>query len=288
MTRREFMQSASAAAGVLAAERLSEAAGLYAQGTPSKGVRIRQIRNATLVVDYGGKRWLIDPMLSKKGTYAPFPSVQRPDQRNPLVDLPTPAEQLVQGIEAVFFSHLHIDHYDDGAKEFLPKGVKVFVQNDADKGTVQTAGFTNVEVLTDATAFDGIRLTRTRAQHGRMGGRGGQVSGLVLQHPTEKTVYIAGDTVWFDGVQEALDLHKPEIVVVNGGDNQFPNGGSLVMGKEDIFEVYKAAPRAQIIVSHMEAVNHYTLSRADLKASIRDRGMASNLLVPDDGESYTL
>ena len=60
------------------------------------------------------------------------------------------------------------------------------------------------------------------------------------------------------------------------------------MGKEDIFEVYKAAPRAQIIVSHMEAVNHYTLSRADLKASIRDRGMASNLLVPDDGESYTL
>ena len=54
------------------------------------------------------------------------------------------------------------------------------------------------------------------------------------------------------------------------------------MGKDDIYEVYKAARNA-IIVSRMEAVNHYALSRADLKAFIKDKGIASSILVPDDG-----
>jgi L-ascorbate metabolism protein UlaG (beta-lactamase superfamily) len=171
-------------------------------------------------------------------------------------------EQLVNGLDAVFLSHLHVDHYDDTAKQLLPKSIKVFVQNGADKGRVEEAGFTNVEVLTDGTQFEGITLTRTRAQHGRdeILARGGQVCGLVLTHPREKTVYVAADTVWFDGVREAIDTHAPDIIVVNGGDNQFLNSGSLIMGKDDIREVYTAAPKATIIVSHMEAVNHYTSS----------------------------
>jgi hypothetical protein len=38
------------------------------------------------------------------------------------------------------------------------------------------------------------------------------------------------------------------------------------MGKEDIYETYKAAPKAKIIVSHMEAVNHWGLSKEELKS----------------------
>lgn len=59
------------------------------------------------------------------------------------------------------------------------------------------------------------------------------------------------------------------------------------MGKDDIYEVYKAAPRAKIIASHMEAVNHWTLSREELKSFIGEKGISSQVLVPDDGESYT-
>jgi hypothetical protein len=59
------------------------------------------------------------------------------------------------------------------------------------------------------------------------------------------------------------------------------------MGKDDIYEVYKAAPNAKIIVSHMEAVNHWTLSRNELKSFINEKGISSNVLVLDDGESYT-
>ena len=285
MKRHDFIRSILTAFGGASLGRSVDAF----QESRAKGLTIRQIRNATLVIEYAGKRFLADPMLSKKGTYPPFPNSLRQDQRNPLVDLPIPAEQLIDGIDAVFISHLHLDHYDDGAKELLPKGIKVFVQDEADKGKVAAAGFTNVEVLQANTKFEGITLTKTRAQHGRgeILKRGGQVCGVVLKHPGEKTLYVAADTVWFEGVQEAIDAHRPDIIVVNGGDNQFFSSGSLIMGKDDIYEVHKAAPHATIIVSHMEAVNHYTLSRADLKAFIKERGISSTVLVPDDGESYT-
>lgn len=60
------------------------------------------------------------------------------------------------------------------------------------------------------------------------------------------------------------------------------------MGKDDIYEVHKAAPNAKIISVHMEAINHWTLSREELKQFTDEKGISSNLLIPADGESYTL
>ncbi|MMZ65313.1 hypothetical protein D1872_277120 [compost metagenome] len=59
------------------------------------------------------------------------------------------------------------------------------------------------------------------------------------------------------------------------------------MGKEDIHEVHEAAPDATIISVHMEAVNHWTLSREELRAFAADHGIEAKLLVPDDGETYS-
>ena len=36
-------------------------------------MNITQIRNATIIVQYAGKKFLIDPMLADKGAYPPFP-----------------------------------------------------------------------------------------------------------------------------------------------------------------------------------------------------------------------
>ncbi|MNJ67762.1 hypothetical protein D3C77_639600 [compost metagenome] len=111
--------------------------------------------------------------------------------------------------------------------------------------------------------------------------------GVVFKHPNEKTLYVAGDTVWFESVQEVIETHKPEIVIVNGGDVQLSEGGSLIMGKNDIYEVYKTAPNAKIISVHMEAVNHWTLSREELRDFTKEKGISTNVLIPEDGESFT-
>jgi len=251
-------------------------------------MKVTQIRNATLVVEYAGKKFLIDPFLAEKGTYPPFPNSLRQDQYNPLVSLPTSLDSIIN-VDAVIVTHLHLDHFDDVAKEVLSKDIKMFVQNEEDANEVKRAGFQNVEVLQEDTIFEDIRLKKTKGEHGRgeIVKMAGSVCGVVFHHPNEKTLYVAGDTVWYEAIQEVIDTQKPEIIVVNGGDNQFFAGGSLVMGKEDIYEVYKAAPNAKIIVVHMEAVNHWTLSRDELKSFLAEKGISSNVVVPDDGESYT-
>ncbi len=48
-------------------------------------MKLQLVRNATLMVQYAGKKFLIDPCLAPKGTYPPFPNSLRQDQRNPLV-----------------------------------------------------------------------------------------------------------------------------------------------------------------------------------------------------------
>lgn len=251
-------------------------------------MKIHQIRNATIIVEYGGKRFLIDPMLAQKGTYPPFPNSSRQDQNNPIVELPTSIDKIVQNIDAVIVTHLHLDHWDDAAKETLPKGMKIFAQNEEDATDIQNAGFHNVEVLQEDTVFENIELIKTKGEHGRgeILKRTGQVCGVVFKHATEKTLYVAGDTVWYEAVQEVIETHEPDIIVVNAGDNQFLQGGSLVMGKEDIYEVYKAAPNAKIISVHMEAVNHWMLSREELKQFTKEKCI-SNVFVPGDGESYS-
>ncbi|QGH33310.1 MBL fold metallo-hydrolase [Gracilibacillus salitolerans] len=252
-------------------------------------MQIQQIRNATLVVHYEGKKFLIDPFLADKGTYPPLPDSVRQDQMNPLVSLPISVEQIIEDIDAVIVTHLHLDHWDDAAKEVLPKDIKLFSQNEEDASEIKNAGFTNVEVLQVDTVFEDIQLVKTKGEHGR--GEilkiAGQVCGVVFKHANEKTLYIAGDTVWYDGVQQEIETHQPEVIVVNAGDNQFFEGGSLVMGKEDVYQVYQAAPNAKIIASHMEAVNHWTLSREELISFADEKKISSNVLVPEDGEEYS-
>ena len=86
-------------------------------------MKINTIRNATIIVEYAGKKFLIDPMLAEKGAYPPFPNSPRQDQHNPLVSLPTSIEDMIN-VDAVIVTHLHYDHWDEAEKEALPKDMK--------------------------------------------------------------------------------------------------------------------------------------------------------------------
>ena len=45
-------------------------------------MNIQQVRNATIIVEYGGKKILVDPMLGKKGSMPPFPFSRNQHLRN--------------------------------------------------------------------------------------------------------------------------------------------------------------------------------------------------------------
>ena len=51
-------------------------------------MRFTQIRNATIVVDFAGKKFLIDPMLAEKGAWPGFQGAVAAEVPNPTADLP--------------------------------------------------------------------------------------------------------------------------------------------------------------------------------------------------------
>jgi hypothetical protein len=73
--------------------------------------------------------------------------------------------------------------------------------------------------------------------------------------------------------------------VLNAGFAQVDGIGAIIMGKEDVLRTHKELPAAMIVASHMEAVNHCILSRAELRAYSEENAMQEHVFVPADGET---
>lgn len=250
-------------------------------------MKIHQIRNATLIVTFGGKRFLVDPYLADKDAYPGFEGTVNSGIRHPRVALSTPMATILD-FDALILTHLHPDHFDEAAIKLLPRDKPVFVQDYSDAELIKATGFTDVRPLGIETAFEGVTLSRTRGQHGSdqayvYGAELlGNVMGVVFRAEGEKTLYLAGDTVWNKMVETNLEMFRPDVIVLAAGDAQVPGLGSIIMGTVDLKAVFDAAPEAQIIASHMETVNHCVLSRAELKAFAEENGMTARLSIPAD------
>jgi L-ascorbate metabolism protein UlaG (beta-lactamase superfamily) len=256
-------------------------------------MKITQVRNATLRIEFGGVRFLIDPMLGEKGAYPAFKGTENSHLGNPTVPLPLPLDAILD-VDAVIVTHTHIDHWDEAAARAVPKALPLLAQHEGDAELIRKAGFSDVRLLDEEAWFRGVGLAKTGGQHGSdaayeaIGDRLGKVCGVVLRHPREKTLYLAGDTVWNAQVEEAIALHRPDVIVLNCGDAQIIGLGSIIMGASDVLAVHHAAPEATLIASHMEAANHCMLTRAELRRFAERERFAAYLHVPQDGETVTL
>lgn len=257
-------------------------------------VNFQHIRNATIKVEYAGTTFLVDPMLAPKGAWPGFEGTVNSHLRNPLVELPVPPGDVVKA-DAVIITHTHLDHWDDAAKQAVPKAMPIFAQDDTDAASIRKDGFTNVQVLGADTTFRGTRLVKTGGQHGTdammttpLGKLLGTVSGIVFQRAGYKTTYIAGDTTWTTDVERAITTYHPDVIILNTGYARIPGmDGSIIMGKEDVYRAAQLAPKARIVGIHMEAVNHATQTRQELRDYAAGKGIAAGrVLVPADGESF--
>jgi L-ascorbate metabolism protein UlaG (beta-lactamase superfamily) len=234
-------------------------------------MRITLVRSATIVVELDGRRILVDPMLDPAGARPPIAGTANP-VRNPTVDLPFPAETVVDGLDAVLVTHRHKDHLDETAERLLPRDVPVFCQPE-DETALRELGV-DARAVDTTLEWDGLVWHRVPARHGfgAVAEALSPVSGFVLED-----LYLAGDTVWYEAVEETVERFSPRVAVVNAGGASFLEGGLIVMGVDDVREVASRVP--VVVCVHLEALNHCHLSRADLAAAV------PGVLIPRDGET---
>ena len=261
-------------------------------------MRIEQIRNATIRIQYASRTFLVDPWLAPKGSMGSFAElpgyrVCHKEQESipmPMCDLPCPTEKILKGADAYIVTHVHPDHIDmamDGTiQNYLKRDVPAFVQSEEDAGVLQKSGFQDVHVLGSSSSFGDIRLVKTSGLHGTIKPCGPSC-GLVFRHPEEKPLYVAGDTIWYDEVERTLARFRPDVVVLNACAAELEDYGRLIMDDHDVAMVHKAAPYAKIIVSHMDTVAHASITRSTMRERLQKLGIWDAVLMPADGETLS-
>ena len=252
---------------------------------------IHQIRNATILIDYGDLRLLVDPMLMDKHTLPPL-RLFKYRERNPAVALPENARALLDSATHCLITHFrkgHFDHLDKAATKWLGcRDLPVFcAPRDAD--ILAKKGLRTMPLNRScgkAQDFLGGTIRMTPCRHGR------GLVGLFMEHgvgyfirmPGEPSLLVTGDTILTTQLKAFVTSHKPDIVVAPAGGARFDIGGKIIMDAGDMVELAKLTP-GKIVANHIEAISHCPVPRADVEQRARQSGLHDRIFAPADGEA---
>ena len=245
-------------------------------------MKLRLLRNATLKLEILGKTILIDPFFAPKGSRPSFTG----RALNPLVELPATPEEILSGVELVVVSHLHADHFDPVAQSLVPKHLPLICQP-GDEDKIRSYGFSDVTPLADVVDWQGIRFKRREGSHG-LGSvveKMGSVMGFSITAKDEPSIYWAGDTVLYPAIGSIIANTTPEIVIIHPCGARW-DGDLITMDAKEAVATCRLAPASTVIATHMDSLDHATVSRDELRRYSIEQGVSlQQLLIPRDGET---
>jgi L-ascorbate metabolism protein UlaG (beta-lactamase superfamily) len=132
-----------------------------------------------------------------------------------------------------------------------------------------------------------LTITATPARHGPAGIEplSGDVIGFVVttKGAASRSIYITGDTVWFDGVAEVARRFPARIVLPFAGAAQTRGPFHLTMDTNDTVETARAFPDAVIVPLHTDGWAHFRQNGQDLRASFDVLGFGARLKLLEPG-----
>lgn len=244
--------------------------------------RLTLIGGPTVVIEYAGLRFITDPTFDAPGDYQ-LAHVTLHKTHGPALDAAK-----IGDVDAVLLSHdQHADNLDTSGRDYLSRAGRVLTTPvGAGRLGGKTEGLAPWQSV-DLKAPNGgtVRVSATPARHGPAGIEpfAGDVIGFVLEAAGAPTVYITGDTVWYDGVAEVARRFKAGIVVLFAGSAQTRGPFNLTMNVNDAIETAHAFPRAAIVPVHCDSWAHFTQDRDDLVRSFKALGIEQRLRLLEPG-----
>lgn len=262
----------------------------YKENEPENTIRL--IRNATLKMEYGGKIFLVDPILSEKGELMSVIGVNK----NPTVHLTMPVKEVMDGVDFVLVTHSHFDHFDQPAATAMDDTLKLYIQPADSIFFLKEFGITNTEIIKDKITVEDITIHRTGGTHAKetIMEMMGEVSGFMLQAENQPTVYIVGDCLWTEEIKANIKRYQPDWIIINTGGAIIPalssTFGTLIMNEKDVVSMIKESPsKCRFIAVHMDAIDHCQTTRSILRNEADKAGITKDkLMIPEDGEIILL
>ena len=243
-----------------------------------------------MVIEAKETTLLVDPMLSKKGTMPSYTEKRFKPQKNPIVELPENCFDILKNVTHCLITHLHSDHLDKAAEEFLVTHKIPVICSVKDEQALKERGLNISHTIAywKKTPLLGGQIEGIPAVHGygEIARRMGNVMGYFIQFPHRPSIYLSSDTIYTNDVRHVLSTYQPDICVVAAGSAQLDEGEPILMTVKDIIAFAEDSPK-HVIANHMEAVNHCTTSRQLLKAALHENELAEKVWIPLNGAIKT-
>jgi len=242
-------------------------------------IKIKYIGGPTVLLEVGGLRFLTDPTFDPKDSKYDTGLYVLHKLINPSIEV-----DKIGKIDFVLLSHdHHFDNLDRSGRQFLSSVEKVYTTEiGAERLDANSVGLKIWETI-EIPTLDGriLTLTGTPCRHGPVGGDRGPVTGFVLnfKDKSQGAVYITGDTVWYEGVEEVAKRFYVKIVILFMGAAIVKNVGAdhLTMTVDESFKVAKLFDKAKIVPVHFEGWEHYTESFAEIQNKYKNAGLLNRL-----------
>ena len=234
-------------------------------------MRLTYIGGPTALIEWEGLRLLTDPTFDPAGTSYELPGYTLTKTQGPAVEAGD-----VGHVDAVLLSHdHHRDNLDGAGRELLSSADRVLTTVDGAErlgaGAVGMVPWQQVEL-------GAVTVTATPARHGPEGGDRGPCVGFFV----DGGLYVSGDTVLYEGVQEVAARFDVGVAVLNVGAARVAAAGDqpLTFTAEEAVEVARLMPSATIVPLHFEGWAHFSEGRAEVERAFAAAGLRERLRWP--------
>ncbi|MFH8974794.1 MBL fold metallo-hydrolase [Streptomyces sp. NPDC017890] len=257
--------------------------------SPDDSLRIHFVGNATVLLQYRALSLLTDPNFLHRG--------QRAHLGYGLVSRRLTEPALDPGdlpeLDAVLLSHLHGDHWDRRARRHLSRSLPIVTTPHASRRLQGVHGFhraVGLRTWQEETVRHTGAQVRITALPGRHAGQSvlrrllPPVMGSLLEFgpaggPPRHRIYVSGDTLLFDGLDEiARRFPGPDLAVLHLGGTTLPGGFVVTMdGRQGAELARRLGPRLILPVHYGD----YTVFRSpldDFLAEADREGLADRIV----------